>query len=285
MLKKYFLILDVVLVIIALIIVVDISFSFARAGKIPVTKPPVLPPGKEEVKEKEKEKEKSRPYEHYSIIVDRNLFAGGVEAETEEYFEESLPETALNLELKGTIVVEGLESLCIIEDPKTKKEEVYKKGDLVGENEVVNIRRDQVVLRTSSGLVSLVVYEGASLPPISTDTTDLVRKAASNRWSLSRSELTSVISNPNQLLAQVKVTPYLEAGQVRGFRLDDVKRGSLAESLGVKDGDIIKGVEDQRLESIEGAIQIYKEVKDKPVISVEIERNGRPVTLTYEIMD
>lgn len=280
MLKKYFLILNVVLMVIALIIVGDISFSFARAGKIPVPKPPLLHLGKEEVKEE------SWPYEHYSIIVERNLFAGG---EGEEVLEkkllETLPDTVSNLKLKGTIVVEGLESLCIIEDSATKKEEVYKRGDLVGKDEIVKIERDHVVLKTSAGLISLVVYGENLLPGLALETSRLVEKVTDNRWSLSRSELTSVISNPSQLLAQVKVTPYLEAGQVRGFRLDDVKSGSLAESLGVRDGDIIKGVEGQRLDSIERTIQIYKEMKDRPMIRVEVERGGRPITLTYEIKD
>ncbi len=280
MLKKYFLILNVVLIVIALTIIIDISLSFARVGKVAVPKPPPLPPGKEEVKEE------PRLYEHYSIIIERNLFAAGEEGVSlEEGLLETLPGIVSNLKLKGTIVVEGLESLCIIEDPDTKKEEVYKKGDLVGENEIVKIERDHVVLKTSAGLVSLAVYGENFLPGMTSDTSRLVEKVASNRWSFSRSKFTSVISNPNQLLAQVKVAPYLEAGQIRGFRLDDVKKGSLAESLGVRDGDIIKGVEGQRLDSIERAIQMYKEVKDRPIISVEVERGGRPITLTYEIKD
>lgn len=279
MLKRYFLILNATLIIIALIIVVDISFSFARAGKIPVTKPPLLPPGKEEVKEK------SRPYEHYSIIVERNLFAGGEEAGAEEYLEEGLPKALLNLKLKGTIVVEGLDSLCIIQDIATQKEEVYKKGDLVGGSEIVQIKRDHVVLKTPTGLASLIVYGGISLPGLSSQVSELVKQVASNRWSFSRDELTKVVSSPNELLAQVKVTPYLEAGQVRGFRLDDVQKGSLAESLGVRDGDVIRKVEGQELDGIERAIQIYKEAKDKPMIRIEVERDGRPVTLTYEIKD
>lgn len=280
MLKKYFLILNVVLVIIALIIIVDISLSFARGEKMPVPKPPLPLP------EKEKVREEPRPYEYYSIITERNLFTGREGAFPEEGLLETLPGAVLNLKLKGTIVVEGLESLCIIEDPKTKKEEVYKKGDLVGENEVVKIERDHVVLRTSAGLVSLVVYGEVSLFGMALDTSALVEKVASNRWSLSRSEFTSAISNPNQLLAQVKVTPYLEAGQVRGFRLDDVKRGSLAESLGVRSGDIIRKVGGQELDGgVPKALQIYQEIKDRPIISVEVERGGRPITLTYEITE
>lgn len=279
MLKKYFLILNVALVIIAFLIIVDISLSFARGGKIPVPKLPRLPIRKEEVKEG------PRPYEYYSIIVARDLFAGGEEIRAEEYSKAGLPEVLPNLKLKGTIIVEGLGSLCIIEDSSTKKEEVYKIGDLIGENEIVKIERDHIVLKTSAGLVSLVVYGELPLSRNSTKNTDLVREVASNRWSLSRSELTSVVTNPNQFLAQVKVAPYLEAGQVRGFRVDDVKKGSLAESLGIRDGDIIKGVDGQRLDSIEKAIQIYKEVRDRPIISVEIERGGRSITLTYEIMD
>lgn len=280
MLKKYFLILNIVLFIIALIIVVDISLSFARGEKMPVPKPPLPLP------EKEKVREEPRPYEYYSIIGERNLFAGVEGAFPEEGLLETLPGIVSNLKLKGTIVVEGLESLCIIEDPAAKKEEVYKKGDLVGENEIVKIERDHVVLRTSAGLVSLAVYGENFLPGMTPDTSRLVEKVASNRWSLSRSEFTSAISNPNQLLAQVKVTPYLEAGQVRGFRLDDVKRGSLAESLGVRSGDIIRKVGGQELDGgVPKALQIYQEIKDRPIISVEVERGGRPITLTYEITE
>lgn len=279
MLKKYFLILNVVLIVIALIIIVDISLSSARAGKILVPKPPLLPPGKEEVKKEPK------PYEHYSIIVERNLFTGREGAFPEEGLLETLPGAVLNLKLKGTIVVEGLESLCIIEDSTTKKEEVYKRGGLVGENEIVKIERDHVILRTSAGLVSLVIYGESPLPGMASDTSRLVEKVASNRWSLSRSELTSVISNPNQFLG-VEVNLYKEAGQVKGFRLKDVKSGSLAKSLGVRSGDIIRKVEGQELDGgVPKALQIYQEMKDKPVISVEVERDGRPITLTYEIRD
>lgn len=276
MIKRYLLILNIFLAIVALAILSDISFSIARAGKVSVPKPPSLPPAKEEVEKKPK------PYDYYSIISERNPFAGRLAGVT---IGEGLPEALPDLKLKGTIVVEGLDSLCIIQDITTQKEEVYKRGDIVGGSEIVQIKRDHVVLKTPSGLASLIVYGGISLPSITPETSRLIEKVASNRWSFSRSEFTSVISNPSQLLAQVKVTPYLETGQVRGFRLDDVQKGSLAESLGVRDGDIIRGVEGQRLDGVERAIEIYKEVKDRPIISVEVERGGRPITLTYEIKD
>lgn len=275
--RRYLLILNVFLIIIALTILSDISFSLARAGRVSLPKPPSLLPVKEEEAEEE-----PKPYDYYSIISERNLFAGRLAGVT---IREGLPEALPDLKLKGTIVVEGLDSLCIIQDIATQKEEVYKRGDIVGGSEIVQIKRDHVVLKTPTGLASLIVYGGISLPSITPETSRLIEKVASNRWSFSRSEFTSVISNPSQLLAQVKVTPYLETGQVRGFRLDDVQKGSLAESLGVKDGDIIKGVEGQRLDGVERAIEIYKEVKDRPVISVEVERGGRPITLTYEIKD
>ena len=276
MLRKYFLILNVVLVVIALIIIVDISLSFARAGKVPVPKPPSLFPVKEGVEKK------PEPYDYYSIVSERNLFG---KVSEEEVPGEIIPETLPKLKLKGTIIVEGLDSLCIIQDITTQKEEVYKKGDLVGGSEIVQITRDHIVLKTPTGLVSLIVYGGISLPGVSSQGSGLVRQVASNRWSVSRDELIKVASSPNELLAQVKVTPYKEAGQVKGFILTDVKKESLAESLGVQSGDIIKKVEGQELEGVPRAIQIYREVKNRQIISVEVERDGQPVTLTYEIKD
>ncbi len=276
MIKKYFLILNVVLIVIALIIIVDISLSFARAGKTSVPKPPSLLPVKEEVEKKPK------PYDYYSIISKRNPFVGGAAGVT---IGEDLPEALPDLKLKGTIVVEGLDSLCIIQDVATQKEEVYKKGDTVGGSEIVQIKRDHIVLKTPTGLASLIVYGGISLLGVSSQGSGLVRQVAINRWSFSRAELIKVISSPNDLLARVKVTPYLEAGQVKGFRLDDIRKGGMVENLGVRNGDIIRKVEGQEMNGVERAIEIYKEVKDKPIISVEVERDGRPVTLTYEIKD
>ncbi len=276
MIKRYLLILNVFLVIGALAILSDISFSLARAGKVTLPKPPSLLPVKEEVEKEPK------PYDYYAIISERNFFAGKLAGVT---IGEGLPEALPDLKLKGTIVVEGLDSLCIIQDIATQKEEVYKKGDLVGGNEIVQIKRDHIVLKTPTGLASLIVYGGISLPGLSSQVSGLVRQVASNKWSLSRSEFTSVISNPSQLLAQVKVTPYLEAGQMRGFRLDNIQKGSLTERLGARSGDIVRKVEGQELDSIERTIQIYQEVKDRPSINVEVERGGRPITLTYEIRD
>jgi type II secretion system protein C len=275
MIKKSLLILNTVLVIVALAIFVDIFSSLVRARQLEFPQPPPPPLTRENVQTE------PQPYDYYCVIAERNLFA------LKDDKQESLVVPAANLsnlKLKGTIIREGWEPFCIIELSRNRKEEVYKKGDLVEGNQIVQIDRDRVILKTSAGLVSLAVYGENFLSDLGLEIFPPVKQIARNQWSLSRSLLATVMDNPAQLLAQLSVTSP-EAGEAKGIRIDNVTSGSLAESLGIKGGDIIREIEGRKVDSIENAIQIYQEVLNRPMVKVEIERNGRPMSLFYEIKD
>jgi type II secretory pathway component PulC len=53
--------------------------------------------------------------------------------------------------------------------------------------------------------------------------------------------------------------------------------------MGLRNGDIMKGVNGQKFSSLEDVLQIYQQLQSEPALQLEIERGSRAETLTYEI--
>lgn len=70
-----------------------------------------------------------------------------------------------------------------------------------------------------------------------------------------------------------------EDGQFDGFRLSAIRRGSLGDRLGLKNGDIVHEIDGVPLVSLQAAMEAYAKSAAKERIQVQITRRGEPVTL------
>ena len=68
-----------------------------------------------------------------------------------------------------------------------------------------------------------------------------------------------------------------------GFRVFQIKPGSLFEKMGMKDQDVIKRVNGQDLDSFEKATGLFGALRNEKTISIDIVRNGARINYTYEI--
>ncbi|MEO5667548.1 MAG: hypothetical protein ABIR96_05785, partial [Bdellovibrionota bacterium] len=59
--------------------------------------------------------------------------------------------------------------------------------------------------------------------------------------------------------------------------------GSVYESLGVKVGDLIKGVDGEAMNSIAKAQEFYMSARTASDLTLTVEREGRKVDLRYSI--
>lgn len=100
---------------------------------------------------------------------------------------------------------------------------------------------------------------------------------------LARSEVDQYLDNLNQLLTQVNVQPVFQAGQPSGFRLTDIQRGTILDQIGIQDGDTLRFVNGQRIDSVQSAFQLYNILKESTNVEITVIRNTRPVTLRYLI--
>jgi general secretion pathway protein C len=243
------------------------------------------------------------------MIVRRNLFGSKVlevSADQKEKTEadlESLPESTLPLKLLGTVVqVRGKRSFAIIQDTGTREQQIYFIDEEVREGTTLtSVTRNKVVL-LRNGLEEILEKEEdrtASRKPVRdrkrpTSTanarssgqgsdTVAVRKVGDNSFVMDRREVEGVLQDFNKLLTQIRVVPHFADGKPDGFKVFNIRPGSLFASLGMVNGDIIKRVNGLDITGPEQALQMFQQLRDESQVTVDLERFRKNLTLNYEI--
>jgi len=242
-----------------------------------------------------------------AVILQRNLFGSKVldtsptAAEKSEADLQSLPESTLPLRLLGTVVqVSGKKSFAIIQDTGTREQQIHFIGDEVREGTIItSVTRNRVVLLRNGREEILEKDEDQSAAPPAvrsrarpTRTAKArtaaqgpvtVRKVGDNNFVMDRREVEGVLQDFNKLLTQIRVVPHFADGKPDGFKIFNIRPGSLFASLGMVNGDIIKRVNGLDITGPEQALQMFQQLRDESQVTVDLERFRKNLTLQYEI--
>lgn len=250
--------------------------------------------------------EKRKPRSYYAVILDKNIFHAVVKetspvkntpAQTGIDVDQlkNLAKTPLDIKLRGTAVREGGGSFAVIEDRRSRKEDLYRIGDMIlGEAKLTQIHRDRVVILRDGKkeILELTVTEergrkrrqdvaSSQTPPLVPGSG--VRRLGSDRWSVSREELESAKTNMSQLMTQIRIAPNFTDGKPDGFKLLSIKRGSLFDRLGLRNGDVVRHVNGVPLDSPQKALELYAELESGQSVALGILRRGKEQILNYEL--
>jgi general secretion pathway protein C len=250
-------------------------------------------------------KEEKRDPSRYAVIYERDMFHSAKESVAGKkgsgksikavIKEGNLEKTPLQVRLRGTVYREKGNSIAVIEDLKTRKQDLYHVGDMIlGEAKLIAVSRNKVYLERDGKQEILEVYEKAEekpgeMPagtppvrrPIPTGTG--IRRLSGDQYRIPREDLKGAFENMNQLLTQVRVVPNFKDGEPDGFKLLSIKRGSIIHQAGLRDGDIVKRVNGIEIDSPEKAFEIYEQVKNEPLITVEVVRGASRKTFRYDV--
>ena len=106
-----------------------------------------------------------------------------------------------------------------------------------------------------------------------------VSKSGSNSYTISRKELDTALSDPNQLNYLGVLGPPVKDG----VKMEAAPPNSLAQKLGLQPGDIIKRVNGQKIASTGDLARIYTQFGTTSLIQAEVLRGGATVQLSYSI--
>ena len=70
------------------------------------------------------------------------------------------------------------------------------------------------------------------------------------------------MENMSQLFTQIRAVPHFEGGQSIGFRLFAIRRGSLFDKIGLKNGDIITSINGTEMTDPGRAMGLMQELRD-----------------------
>jgi general secretion pathway protein C len=110
-----------------------------------------------------------------------------------------------------------------------------------------------------------------------------VHRTAANEFQLDRASLMNELNDLSKLGMQARIVPNYKGGKYEGFKLIGVRPNSLYRAIGIRSGDIVKGVNGSELDSPNKAIKLFDELKNESSITVDVERGGRPMQLFYKV--
>jgi general secretion pathway protein C len=241
------------------------------------------------------ELEPGKPAVFYSLITKRDIFNSAPPPPPPVQAEVPVA-TPLKLKLWGVAIhTTARSSYSIIEDLGARKQGVYGiDAPVPGGATVKAIEWDRVILdhngkdevlelasKSPVGSPSRPVVGGApAAPPASGGS---IQATAENEFLVPRAEVDSALENMSQLFTQIRAVPHFEGGQSIGFRLFAIRRGSLFDRIGLKNGDIITSINGSEMSDPSRAVALLQELRDAQNLKVGAIRNQQPVELTYNI--
>ena len=175
---------------------------------------------------------------------------------------------------------------AVIEDLSTRKQDVYQEGDRIKQTLIKKILRHNVIINTGRRDEVLTMEPGESTGKKAAPkrrAQPQPRRRGTSSIRLNREDMEAQMANLNDLMQQVRIRPYMEGKRPAGFLVSNIKPNSLFSKLGLRNGDVIKGINGETITTPDQAIELYESLMEGGEIDLEIKRGRRSQNLRYEI--
>ena len=224
-------------------------------------------------------------------ILGRNIFdSSAIGVITEIEGGDGPAATDLNVRLVATIVArpEEYSAALIADEARGGATTGYGLEDIISGRTIVKIEQRRVTLDNNGTLEYLSIDDevkkvaGSTAEPVSDE--EGIEKLGENSYAISRDMLDKYISDIDSISRLARALPHKgPGGEVDGYRLSGIRRNSLPEKLGLRNGDVIHSVNGQPLTSPQGALGAYQALQSDANFNFDVTRRGQKVGLGYEI--
>jgi general secretion pathway protein C len=154
-------------------------------------------------------------------------------------------------------------------------------GDSIQGATVKRILRGKVVLRVSDKDEILTMEEEAgSRAETGYQHAPAVEEEATIK--VSRSEVDESLKNVHQLLTQVRIRPHFRDGKPDGLAVSNIRPGSFFAKLGLRNGDIVQGINGRNIKSPDDVMEVYQKMKSGSRVALQVMRNGEERIINYQ---
>jgi len=222
---------------------------------------------------------------YYQSIVERNIFNSAANSLEELAQGNSGPvyKSNLNAKLLGTVAGSPEYAYAVIQ--LNNDINVYRVKDSIGGAIVLAIERKKVILLHNGAKEELTMYEEGNQGVggmISTGE-DNIQRIGQSSYVIPESQFKQATQNMGELLTQARVVPNIEGNRINGYRIFAITPGSIYANIGLQDGDIIHSVNGIQVTTPESALQLFQQLQNEKRFTVNINRNGQPMTLNYTV--
>ena len=192
----------------------------------------------------------------YSVIAQNDMFAGSSESDgllAEPAPHATLPSAEeLGLKLIGIVAGSPAISRAIIESAETRVATPYRIGDRVASATIETIESDQVVLIHAGRRFALQKYVAGSTAASNPTNEQRTSTAIDPRPTTKHQETqppSARLGYVEELFRKATIEPHVENGRTQGLKITGLEQTPLANLFGLRNGDVVKTVNGQNLNS------------------------------------
>jgi general secretion pathway protein C len=257
---------------------VKVSYQLIMTSLAPIARSKAIAMG-----DVSNENESFHTLSFYNIITQRNLFRTKIKIEkkSKPLNIETLKQTDLKLKLWGTVTGENETPYAVIEAQNEKKQNLYRTGDSIQNAMVKKILEKRVILNVDGRdeILEMEKIRSAKkkMRPVK------IQKPSDQKITIARSQIDNAIQNINDLMRQVKIRPHFLNGKPDGLFISNIRQDSIFARLGLRNGDILTGVNGKNIQSVDDALKLYQDLKSSTDVAVQIKRKGEVLSIEYHI--
>ncbi|MDQ6974953.1 MAG: type II secretion system protein N [Mariprofundaceae bacterium] len=189
----------------------------------------------------------------------------------------------LALKLWGTVVA-GEASVAILAVAGRSEQKVFHLHESIEDGvtlEVVWADAVEVLDHTQKRRIELrkpsEAIKPSPTPAIAPPSAGMVQR------NISRKMINRQTRNFSALLSQARVLPHFSNGKADGFVINNIVATSLFQQIGLRNGDIIRKVNQTVIRSAGQAMELYQSLQKASNIQLEVERGGQIQMINYHI--
>ncbi len=222
----------------------------------------------------------------FGKLTASNIF--GVSDEVAVIKQDKVPETKLNLTLKGVLAATPMNlASAIIAKGKAGKEDIYGIGDkMPGGVLVKEIHADHIVLERGGRLeiLKLQKISGVSNLGSAAGRRNSSGYQYANTPAAALKEIRkNILKNPASFGDYALPVVVKENGKQIGYRLQPQNKGALLADLGLQPGDTITQINGIRLDKPQNGISALRKLSTARNLNIVVKRNGNEVPLNISL--
>lgn len=215
-----------------------------------------------------------------------NFYSNIKKTQEEEKKVEQNSNSILNLskyELKAVYYTSSLKGWISIEDKGNNESYILKNGEQIDGYELFEIFKNHVIFKKNSKEYKLEIKEKEISNYDMNQSNNEEINIKNNGAIVSREYLNSYLTNMEKIWNNISIKEIQNENKIEGFKIERINKDSAFAKLGLKEGDIIKSVNNSVLESYADAFKVYNNMENTKYLNMEILRNNEIVELNYEI--
>lgn len=195
----------------------------------------------------------------------------------------SAPDTSLSWTLKGVFSNPDPRRGAAILAPQGQPEKLYRVGaSLPGNVTLQEVFADRVILDRGGRLETLRLKRHDA-PPSSAARRRPAPPLPTASPAEPRVDRDAWVNDPQRFLDVISANPVMEDGVLYGLEVSPARNAREFEAAGLVAGDVITEVNGSPVSEIADYRDLLSELADASSVSVSLERNGEPMTITINM--